>query len=403
MRIGYSTGSYPRVTDTFIQHEIRHLRELGADILTFAVRRPPDADMVGEEQRRERDRTYYLLPTTVTTVARSHWRCLRRDPARYVESVRLALSIRPPGLRALQKQVSYLAEAAVLAEALRARHVRHLHNHLADSSCSVALLASMMGGFTFSFTIHGSYIFFEPQRWRIDAKVRRALFVVCISHFCRSQVMMFSDASDWEKLQVVHCGIDPALYRPRVHDGPGGRLLFVGRLAPGKGVSLLLESLRRLRGKGIDVALTVVGDGEARADLEEEASSKGITEFVRFVGFESHEAIRQRLQESDIVVLPSFAEGVPVSLMEALAAGLAVVATAVGGVPELVEHERTGLVVPPGDVQALTGALERLVIDAPLRTTLGWEGRAKVEREFHGRLEAAKLRDIFVAAGVDVE
>ncbi len=399
MRIGYSTGSYPRAADTFIQQEIANLRLLGIDVETFAVRPPPEGEMVGEEQRTERDRTLYLLPVGVLHLVLSHLRCLARRPRGYAAAFRLALAMRPPGVRALLRQLFYFAEAALLSRAVEGRRIGHLHNHLADSSCSVALLASVMGSFTFSFTIHGSYIFFEAQRWRIDLKVKQAVFVVCISKFTRSQVMMFSSPSDWEKLRVVHCGVDPTRYKPRVHAGPGSRLLFVGRLTPGKGVSLLLESVRRLESEPLDAVLTVVGDGDYRAELERLALELRISSRVTFLGYQSQTAVRRLLAEADVFVLPSFAEGVPVSLMEAMAAGLPVVATAVGGVSELVEHERTGLVVPPGDVEALTAALERLILNADLRNELARAGRAKVEREFDGRAEASKLRDVLSEAG----
>jgi colanic acid/amylovoran biosynthesis glycosyltransferase len=395
MRMGYSTGSYPAVSHTFIQREIAHLRRMGLDIETFGVRRPDDKEIVGKEQVRERDTTHYLLPTSVQTLLWSHLRCLVRRPRRYVATFRLAMAMRPAGLRALQKQLFYFAEAGLLAQQLRKQRIRHLHNHLADSSCTVALLASSMSEATFSFTIHGSYIFFEMKRWSIDLKVERALVVICISEYCRSQVMMFSEPSQWHKLQVVHCGVDPSLYPTVSHQGVGKHLLFIGRLSHGKGLEVLFESMARLRADGLDVELTIVGDGGTRARLEAMAEALGIADCVNFVGFEPEDGVRRRLADADILVLPSFAEDVPVCLMEAMASGLAVVATSVGGVSELVEHGTSGLVVRPGDVRSLTEALSRLVTDACLRQALGIAARQKIERDFDGRSEATKLQAIF--------
>ncbi len=395
MRIGYSTGFYPAVSHTFIQREVDHLRRLGLHIETFGVRRPDDKAIVGNEQVRERERTHYLLPTRVRTLLSSHVRCFVRSAPRYFAAFRLAMAMRPEGLRALLKHLFYFAEAGLLAEQLHAHHIDHLHNHLGDSSGTVALLASSMSDVGLSFTIHGSYIFFEPKRWRIDLKVERARFVVCISEFCRSQVMMFSAPSQWSKLHVVHCGVDPSLYTMVSHHGVGRRLLFVGRLSHGKGLEVLFESIAQLRSDGVDVGLTVVGDGETRPRLERLARTLGIASSVTFVGSEPEDAVRRRLADTDIFVLPSFAEGVPVCLMEAMASGLAVVATAVGGVPELVEHGASGLLVPPGDVRSLTAALSRLVGDAPLRGVLGRAGREKVECSFDGRSEAIRLHGIF--------
>ena len=395
MRIGYSTGSYPAVSHTFIQREVAHLRRMGLDIETFGVRRPDDKEIVGEEQVRERERTHYLLPTSVQTLLASHLRCLVRRPRGYIAAFRLAMGMRPAGLRALQKHLFYFAEAGLLAEQLRVQGIGHLHNHLADSSCSVALLASSMSEATFSFTIHGSYIFFELERWRVDLKVDRAQFVICISEYCRSQVMMFSEPSQWSKLQVVHCGVDPSLFPALSHQGPGTRLLFIGRLSHGKGLEVLFESIARLRSDSLDVELTIVGDGGTRARLETMAEALGISHSVSFVGFEPEDAVRRRLADADILVLPSFAEDVPVCLMEAMASGLAVVGTSVGGVSELVEHGTSGLLVRPGDVRSLTEALSRLVTDASLREALGRAARQKVERDFNGLSEAAKLHAIF--------
>jgi glycosyltransferase involved in cell wall biosynthesis len=395
MRIGYSTGTYPAVSHTFIQREIAHLRQMGLHIETFGIRRPADKEIVGNAQVRERETTHYLLPTSVQTLLTSHLRCLVRNPQRYVAGFRLAMGMRPPGLRALQKHLFYFAEAGLLAEQLRAQGIGHLHNHLADSSCTVALLASSMSEATFSFTIHGSYIFFELERWRVDLKVDTALFVICISEYCRSQVMMFSEPSQWRKLQVVHCGVDPSLYPAVSHEGPGTRLLFIGRLSHGKGLEVLFESIARLRSDGLDVELTIVGDGGTRARLETMAEALGIAHCVTFVGFEPEDAVRRRLADADILVLPSFAEDVPVCLMEAMASGLAVVGTAVGGVSELIEHGTSGLVVRPGDVRSLTEALSRLVTDASLREALGRAARQKVEQHFNGRSEATKLHAVF--------
>lgn len=400
MRIAYSTGSYPAVSHTFIQREVDHLRRMGLDVQTFGVRRPDDDDIVGNKQVRERERTHYLLPTSVGALLESHLRCLIRRPRRYAAALRLALAMRPAGVRALQKQLFYFAEAGLLAQELCARRMDHLHNHFADSSCTVAVLASLMSDVPFSFTVHGSYIFFEVKRWRIDLKVERARFVICISQFCRSQVMMFSAPSEWSKLHVVHCGVDSSLYTTASHDGLGRRLLFIGRLSSGKGLEVLFESIGRLRSDGLEVGLTVVGDGEARPRLEALAETIGIARYVTFVGYEPEDAVRRRLADADILVLPSFAEDVPVCLMEAMASGLAVVATAVGGVPELVEHGTSGLVVPPGDARLLTEALSRLVTDAFLRGTLGSAAREKVERNFDGRSEAARLHTIFKGIAV---
>lgn len=398
-RIGYVTGTYPRATDTFIQREVAGLRRLGVVIDTFAVRRPGDEHMVAPSTREERERTTYLLPATVGRVVAAHARLAAAAPRRYGRAVRLAWRTHPGGLRHGLRQLSYLAEAGLLASHARRRGIGHLHNHLADSSCTVTMLAAELGGATFSFTLHGPYVFYEAHRWSIGTKVARSSAVVCISHFARSQAMLLSGTAHWSKLHIVHCGVDPSAYPVASHSGAGTRLLYVGRLSAAKGLPVLLESLRSLRERHEGLVLTLVGDGEDRRQLTELATSLGIAGNVRFVGFESEAEVRARLAATDVFVLPSFAEGVPVSLMEAMAAGVPVVTTAIAGIGELVDDGVSGYVVPPGDAGSLADRLDRLVADPELRGRLGRAGRATVEKEFAIDTEVAKLREVLVPTG----
>ena len=204
MRIAYLTGIYPRATDTFIQREIAGLREKGVDVSTFSIRRPGDEQIVGIEQKTERDQTFYILPPNPIALLFSHILLLFSSPIRYFKALKLAWLTNQPGLRGTLYQLFYFAEAGLLAQQIRTKQIQHLHNHLGDSSCTVAMLAAELGGFTFSFTMHGPYIFFEPYRWRIDEKIKRSLFVICISHFCRSQGMLFAPTDTWNRLPGPH-------------------------------------------------------------------------------------------------------------------------------------------------------------------------------------------------------
>jgi glycosyltransferase involved in cell wall biosynthesis len=280
----------------------------------------------------------------------------------------------------------------VLAEHLHRIGARHIHNHFGDSSCTVAMLASTMSGIPFSFTPHGPAIFFEPRRWRLDEKVARASFVACISHFARAQTMLFSDQAHWNKLHVVHCGVIPEQYGRQKREQYGKHILFVGRLAAVKGVPLLLECVASLRVRHPDLRLTIVGDGPDRVRLEQQSSELGLTESVRFAGYQSQDAVAQIMTTSDVLVLPSFAEGVPVVLMEAMASRLPVVASRVAGVPELVEDGVSGLLLPPGNLKVLAESLDRLLSDPSLCGRMGEAGRAMVEAQFNVATEAALLR-----------
>ncbi|MDA7429909.1 glycosyltransferase family 4 protein [Primorskyibacter aestuariivivens] len=388
-KIAYLTGEYPRATDTFIQREVAALRDLGWEIETCSIRRTGAEHLVGEEQRSEQARTFPVLDAAKNPLrlTRAKLRAFRH-PARYFRAFALAWRTAPKGIKGWLWQMFYFAEALMLAEHLERHGVTHLHNHIAKASCTVAMLTSELTGIPYSFTLHGPDIFFEPLHWRLDEKIARARFVACISEFCRSQAMVFSDRAHWDKLHIVHCGVEPTRYDPAPRSG-APHLLFVGRLAAVKGVPVLFEALERLDVPGLRV--TLIGDGPERADLEREAAERGLADVVEFAGYRSQSEVAEALRETDALVLPSFAEGVPVVLMEAMAAARPVVTTRIAGVPELVEDGVSGRLVPPGDVDALVEALREILSDADLRARLGAAGREKVCAEFDIGKEAAWL------------
>ncbi|MFM7427773.1 MAG: glycosyltransferase [Elainella sp.] len=398
MRIAYLTGEYPRATDTFIQREVAALRQRGIEVSTFSIRRTGDEHIVGAEQQAERERTFYVLPIHPLGLLSAHLSLLVGAPRRYLKALRLAWATHQPGIRGTLYQLFYFLEAGVVARQLCQQQIQHLHNHFPDSSGTVAMLAAELGGFSFSFTMHGPYIFFEPLRWRLDEKLKRALFVCCISDFCRSQGMIFAPISQWPRMHIVHCGVEPALFAAVRHQGRGQRLLYTGRLAAVKGLPILLESLAQLKSSYPDLRLTVVGDGPDRSQLEQMAQQLGLTDTVAFVGYQSQASVRQFMQETDVFVLPSFAEGVPVSLMEAMAAAVPVVTTQIAGVGELVENGVSGYLVPPGNVALLADRIAQLLADPALRNRFGAAGRAKVAAEFDIQQEAAWLCQIMTAA-----
>ena len=395
-RIAYLTALFPAISHTFILREIEALEALGLDIRPVSVRRAGPEHLIGAAERAMAERTFAVVETGKRPrAALAALGAALRRPKHLARAARLAWRMRPPGLRALVYQAIYLAEAMVLARHLRRTGCSHVHVHFANSSATLGLLAATLAGTGFSFTLHGPSDLFEAVHWRLDLKIAAARFVACISHFARSQAMLHSDPSHWRKLRIVHCGVIPELYDRSRETEPNRlvRLLFVGRLAPVKGLRILLEALAQARESRPDLALTIVGDGPDRAALETLAAPMGAA--VTFTGSLSQEGVAARLGASDALVLPSFAEGVPVVLMEAMAAGLPVVATRVAGVPELVEDKASGHLVAPGDTAALTAALLALADDPDRRARMGRAGRARVARDFDIRREAAWLARLF--------
>ncbi|AKO98483.1 Glycosyltransferase [Marinovum algicola DG 898] len=391
----YLTGEYPRVTDTFIQREVAALRAQGITIMTASIRRTGPEHLVGEEQIAEAAQTFHVLEAAKhpLRLAAAKLRLLRH-PGRFFRAFALAWRTAPGGLRNWLWQMFYFAEAIMLADHMQRQGVRHLHNHIAKASCTVAMLASELSGIPYSFTLHGPDIFFAPDHWRLDEKIARARFVACISEFCRAQAMIFSDRALWDKLHIVHCGIDPARYDPAPRQGPP-HLTFVGRLAAVKGVPVLLEALSFLKGELPGLRVTLIGDGPERARLEQDAADLGLRDVVDFAGYRSQSEVARALKVTDALVLPSFAEGVPVVLMEAMAAGRPVITTGVAGVSELVEHGKSGFLVPPGDAQRLAQAIRAVLADPDRRVEMGRAGRTRVVEDFDIGKEAAWLGRLF--------
>lgn len=395
--IAYLTGMYPKVSHTFILREVAALREQGAEVLPCSVRRPPPQEVRGPEVEAEFARTFLVLEAARNPVRLidAHLRLLGTTPVRWATAARLAWKMRPPGAKSGLWQLFYFAEAGVLARYLQKHGAGHLHNHLGDAGGTVALLAATMAGIPFSYTAHGPDLFFAPSHWRLDEKTARASFVACISHFCRSQLMLFSDPAHWHKLAIVRCGVEPARYGTATRTAVGQHVLFVGRLAAVKGVPLLLEAFAQIRADHPKARLTLVGDGTERAALQAQATALGLEDVADFAGYCTQDEVAALLDTADMLVLPSFAEGLPVVLMEGLASCIPVIATPVAGVSELVRHNETGLLVPPGDVEGLIKALDRLLSDPALCTRLGVAGRKVVEEQHDAAREAATLLALF--------
>jgi colanic acid/amylovoran biosynthesis glycosyltransferase len=410
MRIGYIASKYPAVSHTFIQREIAALRARGVEIETFSVWAAKDADLLAEGDRSERDRTYSLLPPRPPDVAAAHARALLTHPLAYARTLAAAWRLSAPGLRGRTLGALRFVEAIVLWAQCRARGVRHVHAHINGTAPFVALLATRFGNsgrasgaWSWSFTVHGPSEFYDVWRERLDAKIESAAFVVCISDFARSQALTFVSEDQWSKVIVVHCGVDTDVFQPLPRDAGNGpvEILSVGRLMPFKGQAVLLEAVAELTRAGRDVHATVIGAGPSRERLELRARELGLERKVTFAGAVGQDEIRRYYERADVFCLSSFAEGVPVVLMEAMAMELPVVAPRIMGIPELVEDGVSGLLVPPGRPDRLADAVGSLIDSTERRMLLGKAGRRKVQGEFDLRRSAELLHAAFSACVED--
>jgi colanic acid/amylovoran biosynthesis glycosyltransferase len=397
MTLAFMTSVYARSSDWFIRGEVAQMRALGCTVHTFSIRRPAARELVSDEVRREHAATEYILAAGVVRVLMAWLRTAVRSPRRALTAARIAIRIGTPGFKGRLWPFAYLVEAAYLAERLTAKRVEHLHNHIAEGSASVAMLASVLSGIPFSMTIHGPSEFDRPTLIALDEKIHRSAFTVAISEYGRSQLYRWCDYADWSKIHVVHSGLHDSF----LDIGPSpiletNRIVSVGRLAEAKGLPLLVEAARRLAADGLSFELVLIGDGPLREAIEGLVARHGLQEQILLTGPLGTEAVRAEILRSRALVLPSFAEGLPMVLMEALALGRPVIATYVAGIPELVVPGDCGWLIPAGSVEALTGAMrDALLAPTEELERLGRAGADRAAREHRGAVEAAKLARLF--------
>ncbi|HEX4734157.1 MAG TPA: glycosyltransferase [Thermoleophilaceae bacterium] len=397
--MAYLVSRYPAISHAFVQREVLALRDAGVEVHTFALRRAGDSDVLSVVDEAERDATYAIQPVRWGRLLADHARALATRPGAYAKTLSRALRL-GIGARGLVWQLFYFAEAIAVWAEMRRRGLQHVHVHFANPAADVAMLATEFGGgdWRWSLTLHGPAEFFEVRGNRLPEKLTSAAFVACASDWSRSQAMSLVPAHVWPRFTVVRGGVDPAEWRaaaPESHTRL--EVLNVGRLAPVKGQALLIDAIARLRDDGIDAHARIVGDGPERDTLQRRIDELALRDAVELTGPVGQDRIRELYAQADVFCLPSFREGLPFVLIEALAMELGVVATRIMGIPELVEDGESGLLVAPGRVEELAAALAELARDPERRRRLGAGGRATVERDYVLSRLASEMRELFRA------
>lgn len=399
LKVAYLANGYPRTSHSFIRREIRALESLGVEVLRFA-QRPLDEPLVNEVDREEHQRTRVVLAAGVLAHARAVMAVAVARPLVLARALFTALRLGRRSERGLVVYLAYLAEAALLLQWLRGSGARHLHAHFGTPSATVAMFCRCLGGPPYSFTIHGM-----DEYDNVHEKVSRAAFVVAVSSFGRAQLYRRVDLADWPRIHQVHCGVEADMVDApltRVPDAP--RLVCVARLHVEKGHLVLLEAAARLAAQGVPFELVLVGDGPLRPVIEERVRSLGLGDRVRLAGWTGAEQVRDEILAARALVLSSFTEGLPVVLMEALALGRPVIASALSGIPELVIPGVDGWLVPAGAVEELVEAMREALAASPSRLgELGRAGAALVAERHDSRKEARELMALFQAAAEGIE
>lgn len=396
LRIAYFVNQYPKVSHTFIRREIQALERQGFAIQRIALR-GWDTDPVDAEDVCERELTRYVLRGGVVPLMLAMIGVAVTRPIRAIKALLLALRMGVHADRPWPIHLIYFAEACRIVPWLSQFGACHIHAHFGSNSTEVVMLAKVLGGPSYSFTVHGTEEFDKPEFLKLGEKVRRAAFVVAVCSFGRSQLYRWADYADWPKLHVVHCGLEPAFHDVPAASLPASpRVLCIGRLSKEKGQLLLLDAMSHLAYQGINFELVLAGDGEMRDELESLIVKHNLQGKVRITGWISSTQVREEILAARALVQPSFAEGLPVVLMEAMALRRPVLTTFVGGIPELVRPDEDGWLFPAGDVEALLSTLkEFFATPIEVLKRMGNAGHQRILERHSVDIEAEKLAKLF--------
>ncbi len=399
-RVAYMMSRFPKLTETFILYEMLAVQAQGATVELFPLQRERTSVMHPEAAPLV-ERAHYQ-PLLSWAILQAQWHYLRRKPRAYLGALRDLLRATWGSARYFLGALAFFPKSVRFAQLMEASGIDHIHAHFASHPAAMAFVIHRLTGIPYSFTAHGSDL--HRDRHMLCQKVAEAAFVVTIARFNQEMIVAECGEDSRDKVQVIHCGVDTETFQPRqAHPAPAGplQILCIGTLHEVKGQTYLIEACRLLREGGQDFVCRFVGDGPDEAALRAQVAQAGLTDCVRFEGRKTRQDVIALLNAADVVVAPSVPsrdnrrEGIPVVLMEAMGAGVPVIASELSGIPELVEHEVSGLLVSPGDAAAIAAALERLAADPPLRARLGQGGRDKVLREFDLAANAARLVELF--------
>ena len=403
MRVAYLLSRYPAVSHTFFLHEVLGLRARGMHIETASIN-PPDRpiDKLPPLEAIEARSTRYIKTGNRGKMFADVIAASLKHPKALLRGVKAVFGIRDLTLSQRIYWAFYLAEAMLVGRWMEEQKLNHLHVHFGGPVASVGMLAAAAWQVPYSLTIHGPDELISVDAHHLREKIEHASFVFCISDFCRSQLYQLTPPTEWGKFDVIRLGVDPVTLNPKSRSFAASsaaprpqELVCIGRLVPAKGHRTLLEAVRQLRDRGVLLNVTFIGSGPELTRLQNFAEAYQLDHAVTFTSALSHQETLTRLRKADIFALASFAEGIPVALMEAMSLGLPCVSTSIAGIPELIRGGVDGLLVPPANPQALADALESLVLDPELRARLGTSARNRVISQYNLPLNQELLAQTF--------
>ena len=400
MRIAYLINQYPKVSHTFIRREIVELERRGHEVVRLSIRGGDGETFPDPDDAREADATIYILRQPKWAMLRAMVKLTLTRPAQMLRAAAMAWRMGRVSDRGILRHAAYLVEAAMIVQLLEQRQIHHIHVHFGTNAAAVTRLVRTLGGPTYSLTIHGPDEFDAPGALSLGDKVADATFVAAISRFCSAQIMRWSDPAHWSRIHRIGCTVESQLIEAQTPvDGESRSLLSIGRLSAQKGQVILLQAFARLIEQGEDARLILAGDGELRPQIERHIQELGLRDRVEITGWINGEEIRRRLLACRGMVLPSFAEGLPVVIMEAFAVGRPVISTYIAGIPELVKDGENGWLVPAGSIDDLVPVMRELLqTPSDQLTRMGQAGCDAVRERHLVSTEVDKLERLLTEA-----
>jgi len=396
--LAYLTSTYPTLSMSFFLREVIELRAMGIRIDVASVNMPDrPAEQLTVEEAIEAKNAYHLKKHGLKGAIIANGKTLLTNFGGYCRGVRMVFRLGGLDLKRLFYHLMYFLEALMVGIWMKQKRLHHVHVHLGSQAATVGLYVRTIFGVGFSITVHGPDEFYDAKGQHLTEKIAAADFICCISFFCRSQLMKFSPYAHWHKLIVSRLGVNTAEFWPKPlrHAPEPFSILCVGRLVPAKGQHQLIDAVKRLAGQGRRVRLHLVGGGPDDVSLRQRVSQFEDPGTVVFEGPVNHDRIRTLYDAADLFCIPSFGEGIPIVLMEAMASGIPCVTTQIAGIPELIRSGIDGLLVAPSDLDGLTDALATLMDEQALRDRLSKNGRQRVLEHYDLRRNVQQLAAIF--------